>query len=161
MDEDLIKKRRRELTQRQAKYVAHRERGLPRDKSAILAGYADVPEIGKTVERSEAVQEELQRAREELVLSSGITKEDVLEGLREAARIAKELADPQAMVRAWSELGKMLGYYAPEVKKHLHGVDPASIEALKALPDAELYKIARGRVIDGESKVLESKKDGA
>jgi DNA-binding GntR family transcriptional regulator len=159
MDNDLVKRRRKELNARQAAYVANRERGATRQQSAILAGYADVDKAGEQVEEAEVVQEALQEARTELAKATGITKEQILEGLKEAADMAKLLADPQAMVRAWSEIGKMLGHYAPEVKKHLHGVDPKTAEALKALSDAELYKISRGRVVEGEFVLIDTKKE--
>jgi hypothetical protein len=148
MDRDLVKRRQRELSKQQAVYVAHRERGLPRQKSAILAGYADVDKAGEQVEQSEVVQRELEKARTSLVAATGITKEDVAQGLKEAADMAKTMADPQAMVRAWSELGKLLGHYAPEVKKHLHGIDKETRDAIQKLSDAELLRLANGRVID-------------
>lgn len=148
MDQDLIKRRQRELSKQQAIYVAARERGNNREQSAIMAGYAEGQDAGKQVEKSALVQEELAKARAELAATAGITREEVLAGMQEAALMAKVMADPQAMVRAWSEIGKLLGFYAPEVKKHVHGLDAASRDALKQLTDADLHKIAKGRVID-------------
>jgi D-alanyl-D-alanine dipeptidase len=152
MDHDLIKRRQRELSKQQAMYVAKRETGAPKEQSAIFAGYPAGQKAGDQVENSALVQGELAKARAELAKSTGITKEDVLDGLREAANMAQTMADPQAMVRAWSEIGKMLGHYAPEVKKVVHGLDQESRDAIRRLDDSELHKLAKGRVIDSTAR---------
>lgn len=152
MDKDLIKRRQRELSKQQAIYVAKRETGASREESAILAGYPAGQEAGKQVEQSPVVQAELAKARTELARSTGITKEDVLAGLKTAAEMAQTMADPQAMVRAWSEIGKMLGHYAPEVKKVVHGLDQESRDAIRRMDDSELFKLAKGRVVDSTAR---------
>ena len=160
MDQVHIKRRQRELSKQQAIYVAKRETGASQEQSAIFAGYPAGQKRGANVEKYPTVQRELSIARAELAKSTGLTKEDILEGLKKAAEMAQVMADPQAMVRAWSEIGKMLGYYAPEVKKVLHGLDAESRAAIKALPDEELHKLARGRLIEGECKdVTETRPD--
>lgn len=151
MDSDLIKRRQRELSKQQAIYVAKRERGTPKEQSAIFAGYPAGQKAGDAVEDSPTVQQELAKARAEIAKATGITREQVLQGMKDAADMAQTMADPQAMVRAWAEIGKLLGFYAPEVKKHLHGLDPASRDAIKRLNDAELLQLAKGRVIDNET----------
>ena len=160
MNDQQIKRRRGELSKQQAIYVAKRETGASREQSAIFAGYPPGQKAGDQVEQYPTVQKELAKARQELASASGITREDVLQGMKEAAEMAKTMADPQAMVRAWSELGKLLGFYAPEVKKVLHGLDTEQMrEALRALPDHELQKLAHGRIIEGESKRVEPPED--
>jgi len=158
MDEDLIRKKPADLSKRQAKYVAARETGASKQRSAIMAGFSDTDKSGAHVENAPAVQEQLAIARAEFAKETGITKQAVLQGLMEAADMAKLLADPMAMVRAWSEIGKMMGHYAPEVKKHLHGLDKESRDALKALPDDQLHRLAKGTIIEGE---FEEVKDGS
>ena len=159
MDQDLIKKRQRELSKQQAIFVAARERGIPRRESAIMAGYK-VDKSGKVpaqIEAGKAVQDALTRARAEMQAKTGITKEEVLQGLKDAAEMARVMADPQAMVRAFSELGKMLGFYEPEKKVVQHEMGKQTMEALRMLSDEELLKLAKGRVIEGE--VLEKKEE--
>ena len=148
MDADLIRRRHRELSAQQAMYVKNRARGLPRQQSAVMAGYADVDKAGEQVEKSPDVQAELAKIRAETAANLDITKEDVARMLKDAFDMAVTMADPQAMVRAAAELGKMLGHYAPEVKKHLHGLDQESKDALQRLSDADLLRLSRGRVID-------------
>ena len=154
MDQDLVKKRHRELSKQQAIYVAARETGKNREQSALLAGYPAGQDAGKQVEKSPVVQEELMKARAEMAEVTGVTREDIVGGLLAAYNIAKTMADPGAMVRAMAELGKMMGHYAPEIKKHLHGMDPADREAIQKLTDNELHRLAKGRVIDVEATVV-------
>ncbi len=153
MDEDLIKNRRSELSARQAAYVKNRAKGLPKQESAILAGYSeDREKAGAQVERSEVVQRELAKARAETARAVNTTKEDIAQMIIDAVEMARVMADPQAMVRGASELAKLLGHNAPEVKKHVHDLSPESKEALahlRQLPDADLQRLAKGRVIEG------------
>jgi D-alanyl-D-alanine dipeptidase len=149
MDQDLVKRRHRELSMQQAKFVAARERGIPRQKSAIMAGYPDVDKKGREVESQPTVQRELAQARKELAEMTGITREEVIQGLRDAAEMAQTMADPATMVRAWAELGKLLGYYAPDKKVHELTLNKSSIEAIRRLSDTELHRLAKGRLIDG------------
>lgn len=153
MDSDLIQRRQRELSKQQAIYVAKRMQGHTKQQSAILAGYADVDKAGDSVEKSPVVKEELARARAEAAKAVNVTKEDIAQGLIDAADMARVMGDPGAMVRAYTELGKFLGLQAPEVKKHEHSVKVLknTSDAVKNLPDEDLYKLANGRVIEGEA----------
>lgn len=148
MDQDLIARRRRELSKQQAMYVAARERGLPRQKSAVMAGYADVDKAGEQVEKSEKVQDELAKARAALIKSTGKTREDIAQVMLDAIEMARTMADPQAMIRGAAELAKLLGLNAPETKKHLHMLDAESKALLQSMPDDQLHQLAKGRLLE-------------
>ena len=63
----------------------------------------------------------------------------------EAINLARMNADPATMVKGWTEVGKMLGHYAPEVKKVEVDVTTGNFTAkLRALTDDELLKIIEG-----------------
>jgi len=127
-----------------------------------MAGYADDDKTARQVEESPAVQQELAKARAETADAIGITKKDVAQMLLDAAQMAKVMADPQALVRAASELGKMLGHYAPEVKKVEHGVDIDSVKkAVAQLSEEELIKLARGRIVEGEVLHVQTSREPA
>lgn len=143
----------RKLSQRQTEYVENRARGLSREQSAILAGYPAGQEAGKQVEAQTSVSVELAKIREMMAKDSGVTREDIVQMLLDAGALAKFQGDATGLVAAARELGKMLGFYAPEVKKTLHGVDKASLKkALSDMSDEELYKIANARTLEGEAK---------
>lgn len=142
-------------SKRQTAYVDNRARGLSREASAILAGYPAGQEAGKQVEEQPTVAAELARIRALTAANANVTKEEVVQMLVDAASLAKFLGDPTGLVAAARELGKMLGFYAPEVKKIMHGMDKNQIKlALAEMSDEELYKIAHARAIEGEFKKL-------
>jgi phage terminase small subunit len=160
----------RELSGRQAKYVKNRARGLPREQSAIIAGYSQAEGNHLKVEDSPNVQQELAKIRSETAANIGITKDDVAQMLYSAYTMAVATGDAQAIVAAARELGKLLGHYAPTVNKTLIGYDKEGFKkALSEMSDEELYKLAHARTIDGEAKrepepkalVAPSKPDGS
>lgn len=139
------------LNERQAKYSKNRARGIGRQQSAVLAGYSDSENAGFQVEESAGVKEEIARLQAETAADAGVTKDDVAEGLKAAATMAQIQGDAQGMVAAWRELGKLLGFYAPEVKKIQKGFNKSELKAaLSELGDEELLRISNGRVIDGK-----------
>jgi len=142
-------------SKRQDEYVKNRARGLSREASAILAGYPAGQEAGKQVEAQPTVAAELARIRAAMAVNSGVTKEDIVQMFLDAATLARSCADATGLVAAARELGKLLGFYAPEVKKVMHGMDKEQIkQALSDMSDEELYKIAHARTLEGEFKAL-------
>jgi hypothetical protein len=144
---------RKDLTPKQKGYVEGLSKGISKDQSAILAGASK--ESVKRMDASPAVQEELARIRKEAIENTGITKEQVIAMFVQAADYARLLGDAMGLIAAGRELGKMLGYYAPEVKKIEKGINATEFrKALKDLSDEELFKLAHARTIDGEATVV-------
>ena len=142
---DLMKK----LTKKQKGYADGVTKGLSQERSAIMAG-ASTDSV-QAFEASRDVQQEIKRIRAEVIKNTGVTREEIVDMFMEAAGFARLMGDPMGMIAAARELGKMLGHYAPEVKKTLHGIDAAQLKkALKDMNDDELYKLAHAKVIDGE-----------
>lgn len=142
-------------SKRQNAYVTNRARGLNREASAILAGYPAGQEAGKQVEEQPSVAAELARVRAAMAIDSGVTKEQIVDMLVDAAGLAKLMADPAGLVAAARELGKLLGFYAPEVKKVLHGMDKDQVrQALADMSDDDLFKLANSRTLEGDFKRL-------
>lgn len=146
---------KKKLTPQQSRYVNERAKGATKTQSALVAGYAPEADGGTSAEDSPTVQQQLAKIRKEIAENAGISKEDVVAMLISAADMAKTLADPQGMVAAARELGKMLGFYAPEVKKVTHGLDKNSLRAvLDEMTDDDLIRLANAKAIEGESKVV-------
>ena len=79
-----------------------------------------------------------------------MTRQRVLDGLLEAVELARERADPTAMISAWREIGRLCGYYAPErVRIGVQASGPNSI--FSRMSDGELLAIAEGGRTDGEA----------
>ena len=82
-----------------------------------------------------------QRARNAHML--GLTRDSVLQGFVDAIDQAKAMADPMAQIAGWREVGKVCGFYAPEVKKvELSGNAKRIIDRMQTLSDQELLEIA-------------------
>lgn len=145
----------RKINEPQKKYVQARAKGLTKKQSALMAGYTPDSDDGVGVEDSPTVQAALAEIRAETAANVKITKEDVVQMLMDAVDMAKLLGDPTAVVSAARELGKMLGFYAPEVKKITHGLDRKSIIAIMdAMNDEELMRLSNARTIEAEPAKL-------
>jgi hypothetical protein len=132
-----------ELNEKQAAYVNARASGKSRNQSAVVAGYntTSIEELSPTV--AAALTEEFKKNAK----MAGVTREDIIQGLLDAANMGRISADPMSMIAAYRELGKLCGLYAPEVKKIEHELGKETLHALENLSDAELLRMSRGRVI--------------
>ncbi|HNC78513.1 MAG TPA: hypothetical protein PLP92_03240 [Rhodocyclaceae bacterium] len=142
------------LTGKQAKLVDATLEGKDPITAASEADYASPARNGEGRVKAVAVQEALRAARSELSSAAQISRADVIDGIMDAIRIARMNADPTAMIKGWSEVGKILGHYAPEVKKVELSVGQQRLQSkYEAMTDEELLEIAEGRVtvLNGES----------
>ena len=155
---------KRKLTKQQEVYIEGQAKGQTKRQSAILAGYAVTGESGggDTAQiESPNVMERLAEIRAEVAKNTGVTKEQVVSMFIQAADMAKLMADPQGLVAAARELGKMLGFYAPEVKKVTHGLDKGSLrQVLEEMTDDDLQRLANAKALPGEAVRIEDKTDG-
>lgn len=130
------------------KFVQARARGLTRREASQAAGLAG---DGSGTEKLVSVQTQLAEIRKKMALDSGVSKESIVNMLVDAAEMARTMADPMGMIAAARELGKMLGHYAPEVKKIEKGISQSDLlKALENLPDEELLRLTHGKVVEGE-----------
>lgn len=144
------------MSPKQKKYARNRAKGMTRKQSAITAGLAP----SQTLEELPTVQHELAKIRATMAADANITREDVVAMLIDAAGMAKLMSDPTAMIAAAREIGKILGHYAPEIKKIVKGMDQGDVKkALENMSDDELFKLAyaRTKVIDGEFRTVDDK----
>lgn len=140
----------RTLTKKQKAYVEARSKGESKDRSAIMAG--SDPANAKIYEKSDTVKTELERIRQEARTNTGVTREDLVFMFQEAANMARIIGDVAGLVAAAREMGKILGLYAPEVKKITHDMDANSVrKALRDMTEDELHRLAHGRtIVDAE-----------
>lgn len=123
-----------------------------RESDALrAAGYH--PSNAANVIRHEGVQELLAEARAEITDLTTIKRLDVLNMFLEAINMARTMADPANMINGADKIAKMMGYYAPEVKKIEHSLDHDALKTkFQQMTDEELMELAAGRakVVDGE-----------
>ena len=64
--------------------------------------------------------------------------------------------DSGNVIKGWVEVGKVLGHYAPEVKRIELTMDQGRLKSkFEGLSDSELLAIQQGRVLDGECTEVE------
>ena len=142
------------LTSMQADLVDATLQGKDKAAACAAAGYASPFTNQDAPFKSEKVQLALREARSELSSAAQITRADVIDGFMEAINIARLAADPASMIKGWSETAKVLGLYAPEVKKIEMSMNQQRLQSkFESMSDADLVDIIEGRApltIEGE-----------
>jgi hypothetical protein len=129
------------LTQRQARFVEEFLLDANGTQAAIRAGYG-VASARVTAHRlltnaavSEAIGTRQHADRQRL----GMAREDVLKGLLEAIDLAREQMNPAGMVAGLREIGKLMGFYAPQHVNVSVGAAPSDeLRRMEAMSDSEL-----------------------
>lgn len=138
----------------QADLVDATLQGKDRAAACAAAGYAQPFMNQNQPFKSESVQVALRQAREELSSAAQITRADVIDGFMEAINVARLAADPASMIKGWSETAKVLGLYAPEVKKIEMSMSQQRLQSkFESMSDADLMEIIEGRApltLEGE-----------
>lgn len=83
------------------------------------------------------------------------TKDDIVDGIKEAIDQAKLIDDPMAQIRGWTEIADLLGYKSKQSGVTINISNDAR-KQIAALPDNELMRLAGdGDIIDGEFRRVE------
>ena len=139
------------ITEQQQTYVDEVMLGSSKNKAAKTAGYAHA----QNPEASRTVQSELAVAREKLTDITQIRRVDVVDGMLNGIAMAQMMSDPGNVIKGWSEVGKLLGHYAPEVKSISLSLSMSTQRLrskFESLSDEELIAIQNGEVVDVDSK---------
>lgn len=121
---------------------------LPVTRAGEVAGVANPHNVLKRP----AVAGAREQLRNQLRVRTQITREDVVQGLKEAVEQAVILADPMAQIAGWREIAKILGYdKTPTVQVHLTGSVEQMQKQIQSLPMEELLKLGGASdVIDAD-----------
>lgn len=114
--------------------------GLSAPKAAAAAGYESKSahlQLLQDPRIRTAITKQYERNRKVV----NFTREDVLEGMKEAIDLARMSGEPATMVRGWSEIGKIIGAYerANTITINVNQVN--SVEDLKTLSVEELAEL--------------------
>ena len=144
-----IVKYMKELTPEQEKVVTmFVEEG--KNKHQIAKELGTAPQAVSRALNQEHVNHEVARRREDYRIRMKLSREDVAQVFSDAIEMARVMAEPSTMIQGAREVGKMLGYYEPEVVKVQLSEGSKSIQdQLKTLTDAELYQLLE-KEVDGE-----------
>lgn len=113
--------------------------GMNPHQAAKRAGYTSSGSVKQLEHPTTAALINLKRI--ELARVQGISKEKVLDMFMEAFQLSRTLEDPATMVRAATEVGKMLGYYAPEVKQF--NIDVRQLHTVRQLEELSTEQLAK------------------
>lgn len=143
------------ITESQEKFIEGKLLGLTDHAAARAAGQAHAGNLTK----SATVKEQLAGARRWLTDVTQITRLDVIEGVIDGIEMARMQGDSGNVIKGWTEVGKILGHYAPEVKKVELSLDQGRLLAkFESMSDVELLSIVNQNnkeVIDGDCTTVE------
>jgi len=138
------------LTKREYNFLEGLRRGLPPAAAAAEARYSNPASTCAAIMRRPHVADVVAHIQAEFSRDLQITRRDVLAKLEDAYSLAESLEKPETMVRATSELCKIMGYYAPE-KRHVVSEKAGAIDnreadafAVGQMADDELERLAAG-----------------
>ena len=146
------------LTERQDAFVDGILKGKDRNVAARDAGYVDKNDgraLPSVAEKQKNIQRALAEARAELSSAAQISRADVIDGIMEGINMARLAADPATMIKGWTEVGKILGHYAPEVKKVEITDNQKRLQSkFTAMSDEDLLRVIEGEcsVVSGEER---------
>lgn len=129
-------------------YVDARVQGMMPLAAARAAGFTDPPKAVERLEQSHVVRAAIEYALRLRARETQITRQDVVEMIRDGMRVA---TDGMTIIAGAREIGKLLGHYAPQqiqVDKRVQ----VTREALSTMSDAEIAKLA---ALDAEYTILE------
>lgn len=145
------------LTDMQREFVKHVVKGASPVQAARAAGFKQPEFQGHELIRKPHIQDAVRYAYKRHEKVADVSRKRVMDGLLEAIEIAKIQADAQNMVAGWREIGRMCGYYAPEVKKiEVNVTAKRVISQLETLSDEDLLRMVEenAQVIEGEATHL-------
>lgn len=144
----------RKITPQQDVYVDGIMSGLSAVAAGKAAGYSDATARQLAPGRAQAVQQTLDEARQALARATNIRKKDVIMGVLDAIDRARLAGEPNTEINGWKEVAKLMGYYAPEVKKIDLTVTQGNLKSkFEQMSDQELLELASRSVIEGDYDV--------
>ena len=154
-----------DLTPLQNAYVHWRRQGFTGIQSAKRAGYSEPKQSHRENARNPLIKRLVTEGEEELRVRFKVDRDRVVEGIMEALSVAREQSDAKIMLQAWTDVARITGVQAPEVKRvemeahtqvdHHHITHASDRELLELIGRERELDILRP-AIEGEYALLES-----
>jgi phage terminase small subunit len=143
-----------ELTEKQRHFAKAVSEGRPWSQAARMAGYAVPEQAGKNLMRQPNVSAAVDYYQRQHEAAGAVTRKRVMEGFLRGIELAEIQGDAQNVIGGWRELGRMCGYYAPEVKKiDINMTAKRLISRFETMSDEDLMRMMEEsavEIIDGE-----------
>lgn len=118
--------------------------------AARKAGYSPktARSIGHELLTKPDIQSAIQASQAATALELGVTKQHVLSSLLDAIQTARAQGNPGAMIQGAREIGKLLGFYAPETQQVGITINDRGLAAkYQGMTDQELAAIIEGECV--------------
>lgn len=151
----------RPLTEKQVLTVKYWSEGDTLRNALIRAGYneSSTPTLTMTYRNDPAILKAYHAAVEKVEKAADFSRKKFMDGLQDAADLAKLLAEPSTMVAAYREMGKACGYYEPQkVSIDVNVKGNVLLQRLNSMSDEELLRIA-GEAIEGQFEVVQDEEE--
>ena len=138
------------LSDRQARFVDEYLLDANGTQAAIRAGYgaAGARVTAHRLLTNAAISSAIAARQQVDATVLRVQRQDVIKGLLEAVYMAREQRNPAGMVAGLREIGKLMGFYAPErVKVAVDTDQAAELRRLEGMTDGELLALMGGRGI--------------
>lgn len=150
----------RQLTEKMRLFVRFWAAGETPRTAATMAGYsASSANIHWKWMHDPAILKIYREEKKLYEAAGAMTRQRVMDMLKEAYDMAKITSEPSTMVAAAREIGKMCGYYEPDVKININ-IGAKLTEKLTTMSDEQLIKLIEeegGDILEGESvRVVEA-----
>lgn len=126
------------LTERQMAFARFLAQGENYRAAYRKAGYTGTTHNATDMLKHAGITKYLNAERAKYVQASQMTKQKVMDGLLESIEMAKLMAEPATMVKGWSEIGKLCGYFEPTIHRVEVTNNSPLLERLNQMTDAEL-----------------------
>lgn len=138
------------LTEREHKYVQARLLGMTPHQAAKHAGVKSPDAIEGSPKVYTAIQKGFEEARQRFQVS----REEVVEGIKEGIDLARLTSDAGNVIKGWTEIARICGLIAPAKTEVAVSVDqPLLPSKLKELPTEQLLQLVGKR---RELEILEA-----
>jgi len=148
---------RAKFTDMQWNVLKYVELGMSLTLSCKKAGYAMPIATAARLKKTPHFKEEMEERLERNQVAMKMTRDKVQTMVLDAFQIARDIQDPNAMVRAASEINKMCGFYELErAQIELSNTQQEFIGRLNELSDDELLAMTeQAKTIDPALELLE------
>lgn len=155
----------RPLTEKQKLAVRAWAKGESLRTALVRAGYAEgsVNTLANSFRNDPAILAAYHAQVAKVEKAADFSRKKFMDGLQEAADMAKLIGEPNAMVAAYREMGKACGYYEPtKVLVDVNVRGNVLLQRLNTLTDDQLQKLieeGHGSALEGEFKRIEEDED--
>jgi hypothetical protein len=135
-----------DLTERERKYVQARLLGMTAIQAAKHIGALRPKQEAEVIESRPRVYQALTRGFEEARQQFRVTRDEVVEGIREGIDMARLISDAGNMIKGWTEIARICGLIAPvQTEVKVSTDQPLLPSKLKELSTEQLLQLVGKR----------------